>query len=178
MRKILLSISTALPNFPSNVQTPYADKWNIPTIEANICEKGYFLVEKHEFSAAYALIENTKCWYSFLATKQYASDPAGAEQALQRSSDPMDVCFGLTEFAKAAAANGNIPDAVRFIDAAQKHCGEKGGYLFGAVQQVARQWTIRDTPRKVVRWVGSRPSPGQRESALLGVAEALGHPHP
>jgi hypothetical protein len=154
-----------------------SDLENIPTIETNTCENGYFLVEKHDFSAAYGLIENTKCWYSFLATKQYASDPAGAEQALHRSSDLMDVCFGLTEFAKAAAANGDIHDAVRFIDAAQKGCGEKGGYIFGAVQQVARHWAISDKSRNVVRWARSRPSPGQRERALLGVAEALGHPH-
>jgi hypothetical protein len=154
-----------------------SDRENIPTIEANICEKGYFLVEKHEFSAAYALIENTKCGYSLLAIKQYASDPAGAEQALERSSDPMDLCFGWTEFAKAAATRGNIPDALRFLDAARRGCGEKYGYLFGAVQQVARQWTLRDKLRKVVKWARSRPSPGQRERALLGMAEALGHPH-
>jgi hypothetical protein len=154
-----------------------SDRENIPTIEANICEKGYFLVEKHEFSAAYALIENTKCGYSLLAIKQYVSDPAGAEQALERSSDPMDFCFGWTEFSKAAATRGNIPDALRFIDAAQRGCGEKYGYLFGAVQQVARQWTLRDKLRKVVKWARSRPTPGQRERALLGVAEALGHPH-
>jgi hypothetical protein len=56
--------------------------------------------------------------------------------------------------------------------------GERYGYLFGAVQQVAWQWTLRDKPRKVVKWARARPSPGQRERALLGIAEALGHPHP
>jgi hypothetical protein len=154
------------------------DLENIPTLKPNICEQGYFLIEKHEFAAAYALIEKTRCWYSFLAIKQYANDPAGAEQALQRSADPMDVCFGLTEFAKAAATNGNIRDALRFIDAAQKGCGEKGGDVFGAVRQVAREWTIREKPKIVVKWARSRPSPPQRELALLGVAEAMGHPHP
>jgi len=83
-----------------------------------------FLVEEHEFSAAHALIENTKCSYFFLAAEHYASDAVAAEQALQRSSDTMDICFGPTEFAKAASANGNIPDALlRFIDAAQRGCG-------------------------------------------------------
>jgi hypothetical protein len=123
------------------------------------------------------MVEKTKCGYSILAVKQYAVDPAGAEQALRRSSDPMDGCFGWTAFAKAAAANGNIPDAPLFVDTGQNLCGERYGYLFGAVQQVAWQWTLRDKPRNVVKWARARPSPGQRERALLGIAEALGHPH-
>jgi hypothetical protein len=123
-------------------------------------------------------MEKTKCWYSFLAIKQYESDPAGAEQALHHSSDPMDICFGQTQFAEAAAARGNIRDARRLIDAAQKGCGEKGGDIFGAVRQVAREWAIREKPRTVVKWARSRPTPPQRELALLGVAEAMGHPQP
>ncbi len=35
-----------------------------------------------------------------------------------------------------------------------------------------------ESPRFSQQLIRSRPSPGQRESALLGVAEALGHPHP
>lgn len=154
-------------------------RWeHVPTIEPNICEQAYFLVEKYEFTAAYASIEKTKCWYSFLAIKQYETDPAGAEQVLQRSSDPMDVCFGQTQFAKAAATRGNIRDALRFIDSAQKGCGEKSGHLFDAVHQVAREWAIRKKPKTVVKWARSRPTPPQRELALLGVAEAMGHSHP
>ena len=159
-------------------QIRQSDLQNIPSIEPNICERAYFLVEKHEFAGAYAMVEKTKCGYSILAVKQYATDPAGAEQALGHSSDPMDVCFGWTAFAEAAAANGNITDALRFVDTAQHLCGERYGYLFGAVQQVARQWTIRGNARKVVKWARARPSSGQRERALLGVAEAMGHAHP
>jgi len=142
-------------------------------VVADACAQANSDAVKGNFAAAYGLLAQGKCMYSFVAIKQYPTDPAGAEQALRRSSDPMDTCFGLTELATAAAAKGNIPDALRFIDAAQKGCGEKYGYLFGAVQQVARQWTLRDKPKKVVG-----PSPGQRERALLGMAEALGHPHP
>jgi hypothetical protein len=90
----------------------------------------------------------------------------------------MDVCFGQTQFAKAAAARGNIRVALRFIDAAENGCGEKGGEIFEAVRQVAREWAIREKPRTVVKWARSRPTTPQREITLLGVAEAMGHPHP
>ena len=119
-----------------------------------------------------------QCWYSFVATKQYETDPVGAERALLRSPVPEDICFGLTQFALAAASKENVTDALRFVDAAQVTCDEKYGYRLGAVREVARAWTIKEGPKPAVRWARSRQTPSQRWLALLGVAEATGHRHP
>ena len=151
---------------------------NIPTVRANTCDEASFDASKGDFAAAYGLIKQTKCWYSLVATRQYATDPGEAERELLLSPSSEDICFGLTEFAKAGAARGNTADALRFINAAQNVCGEKYGYRLGAVREVARLWTIKDGPKPVVAWARSRPNASQRAGALLGVAEAMGHSHP
>ncbi|MGA8074885.1 MAG: hypothetical protein WB995_15525 [Candidatus Acidiferrales bacterium] len=151
---------------------------DVEVLAPNACDQADFYAAMGEFAAAYDLIKQTKCSYAFVAIKQYATDPVDAEQEVLRSSNPLDVCFGLTELAKAASGTGKISDALRLLDKAQSVCGEKDGYLFGAQREVARFWTIKDGPRIVVKWACSRPTAPQRFSALFGIAVALGHPHP
>jgi hypothetical protein len=134
---------------------------------------------KGQFASAYRVISGTKCWYSFIAIKQYGADSVGAEQALRRSTEPTDVCFGLAQFSEAAAAKGNVPEALRLLNAAQNACGQKYEYqVWGVLSEVARQCTVRQGPKVMVKWARERPSLAQKYLALLGVAEALGHAHP
>ena len=151
---------------------------NIPTLVPNTCEQAFIRAKEDGYAAAYELLENTNCWYSFLAVQEFGSNPDEAERGLLRSQDASDICFGLTEFAKVAAAAGRIADALRFLDAAQKICGQKDAYRLAAVREVARGWAIKEGPKPAVNWARSRSDPTQRSWALLGVAEAMGHAHP
>ena len=110
---------------------------------------------------------------SFVAARQYAADPSGAEKLLRANADKDDLARGLGEFVKAAAEKGNITEALRFLGDVQS-LGP--GRVSSQVQEIARSWTIRDGPRAVLQWARSRPTPEQRTWALLGMAEALGHP--
>jgi hypothetical protein len=152
---------------------------NVEVIRPSICDEARALAGRSDFAAAYSLMEKSKSdCYSSVAVMQYESDPAGAERALQHSSMGIDVCFGLAEFAKAAATHGQASEALRFVDAAQMRCGERDAYVLEAVRHVARQWAARNKPSEVLKWARSRPNPSQRALALLGMAEAIGHPRP
>jgi hypothetical protein len=152
---------------------------NIEVFPPDICDQAMVLAERSDFAAAYSLMEKSKSdCYSSVAVRQYESDPAGAERALQHSSVRMHVCFGLAEFAKAAATHGKATEALRFIDTAQTRCGERDAYVLEAVRHVARQWTARSKPSEVLKWARSRPNPSQRALALLGIAEAMGDKRP
>lgn len=152
---------------------------DIPRLKPNPCNTAYFRAEKGEFGAAYELMKGTKCSHALIAIKQYGSDPAGAERALLGSTSPFDTCFGVNELAKAAGANGNVADALRFIRMGENVCvGGGNAYPFGAVRAVARFWTIKVGPRAPVKWARSQTTSALRGVALLGVAEGLGHAHP
>ena len=152
---------------------------HLEIVEANVCERASFEAMKGHFSSAYRMISNTKCWYSFIAVKQYGADPAGAEHSLRRSTEPADVCFGLAQFSEAAAAKGNVPEALRLLNAAQNACGQQNeNRVWAVLSEVARQCTVKRGPRVMVKWARARPTAAERYLALLGVAAALGHAHP
>lgn len=148
-------------------------------VAVGTCDEADWDAVKGDFVAAYTLLKRGHCTdSSFVAIKQYSSDPTVAERTLLQSRDQMHVCFGLTEFAKQAGALGRMPDSLRLMDEAETACGENDGYLIGAVRELARTWTVTSGPKPVVKWARSRPTASQRAVALLGIAEALGHPHP
>ena len=75
----------------------------------------------------------------------------------------------------AAAKKGRIEEALQLRADAIKVDPKES---YNSTLQIARAWTIRDGPRKVLPWARSQPTPGDRELALLGMAEALGHERP
>ena len=149
-------------------------KEEVITIQATPCDDSWLYATQGKFSEADAVILKNKCPnVSFVAARQYAADPSGAEKLLRANADKDDLARGLGEFVKAAAEKGNITEALRFLGDVQS-LGP--GRVSSQVQEIARSWTIRDGPRAVLQWARSRPTPEQRTWALLGMAEALGHP--
>src|SRR5258708_2449058 len=130
-----------------------------------------------KFAEADSLIEQNKCPYvSFVATRQYAVDPVGAERLLRREADSKDLAQGLAELAPLAANRGDIAGALRLLDDVQRLIGAENAW--GVAHEVARAWTIKKGPKPVLKWAHSRPNTNQRTWALLGIAEALGHARP
>ncbi len=152
----------------------------IPTIEivrASPCELAYHGPSNGNFAEVDALIEQNKCSYvSFVATQQYAVDPAGAERLLRKNANPQDLIVGLGEFAMAGAKKSDISAALRFLSNIETLQGP--GNAWNAVREIARCWTIRDGPKTVLKWARSRPNADERIWAFIGVAEALGHARP
>lgn len=155
-------------------------------IEATPCMTAADYGRQGKFAEADALLEENKCtWVSFVAIRQYAVDPAGAEHLLRSRSNPEDLLCGLDELAVTASKKGNITEALRFLGGLQ---GLKDGTpripslgedkLNDAVHGIARYWTIRDGPKIVLKWARSRPTSEQRTWALIGMAEALGRARP
>jgi len=160
-----------------------------PTLELKIaspCEIAAHYGLQGKFAEADALIEQSKCTsVSFVAIRQYAVDPAGAERLLRGSSNADDLLFGLDQLAVAAAKKGNITEALRFFGDLQnlKDTTARSSVLAEdrvteAVHGIARYWTIRDGPKVVLKWARSRPTGEQRTWALIGMAQALGHARP
>ncbi len=130
-----------------------------------------------KFALADSLIEECECSYvQFVAVRQYATDPVGAERLPRRTTNRANLTLGLCQFAIAAAEKGNVADGLRFLDDLKTI---KANYIGGnAIRAVARAWTIRDGARTVLPWARSRPRLEQKTSARIGVAEALGHARP
>jgi len=136
------------------------------------------------FAEANALIEQNKCKdMSYVAIKEYATDPAGAERLLRSRSTTEDLLFGLDQLAIEAAKKGNIAEAFRFLsdlerlkDGNARSSALADVRVTDAVQGIARYWTSRDGPKVVLKWVRSRPTSEQRTWALLAMAQALGRP--
>jgi tetratricopeptide (TPR) repeat protein len=155
-------------------------------IQAGPCEEAGAYAEQGKFAEADALIEQNKCTFvSYVVIRQYAVDPVGAEHLLRSRSNPEDLLCGLDDLAVAAAREGNVTEALRFLGDLQNlkdaptripSLGQDKGNE--AVQGIARYWTIRDGPKKVLKWARSRPTIEQRTWALIGMAEALGHARP
>jgi hypothetical protein len=118
---------------------------------------------------------------SFVAVRQYEVGPSGAERLLRDRSDSQDLAFGLGQLAAVAARKGNIVQALRLLtDLKNVNRGEKNVALAEArateaVREIAREWTIKNGPRAVLKWARSRPTTEGRTWALIGMAEALGH---
>jgi hypothetical protein len=150
------------------------ERGDVRTVQPTSCDLAYFSASAGRFAEADVLIRQNKCPnVSFVTTQQYSVDPGGAERLLRGSANPQDLDRGIAEFAVAAAQKGDIPDALRFLDEIQRRDGPQSGTE--AVHQVARAWTIKDGPRKVLKWARRRPTYEQRTWALIGMAEALGH---
>jgi hypothetical protein len=159
----------------------------IEIVQADPCAIAYHGAPDGSFAEVDARIERNKCSYvSFVATQQYDVDPAGAERLLRRNANAQDLAFGFDQFAVAAAKKGNIAEALRFLDSLQSPAvadNQKNVALVRArgdeaVHAIARNWTIRDGPKVVLKWAHSRPTTEERTWALIGVAEALGHARP
>jgi hypothetical protein len=156
-------------------------------LQPDPCSAAYHDAVIGDFAAADSLIEQKDCSYTyFIAVQQYAVDPAGAERMLRTHADPQDLALGLDQLAIAAAKQGNIPEALRFLNDLQSPLvvgNQKNEVLAQArgdeaVHTIARCWTIKDGPKVVLKWAHSRPVTEERTWALIGVAEALGHARP
>ena len=146
-----------------------------PTIQAGPCETALFRTAEGKFVEADELIERNNCLnVAYIAIRRYETDPLGAERLLRSRSNTQDLSYGLGQFAVLAAQKGNIEEALRFHNELESR--KSGG--FGAVHEIARAWTIRDGPNAVIVWARSRPTTEERTGALIGMAEALGHPLP
>jgi hypothetical protein len=163
------------------------DRGEIWTLQPDPCSPVYHDAAIGDFAAADSVIEQNNCSYTyFIAVQQYAVDPAGAERMLRAHADPQDLAFGLDQLAIAAARQGNISEALRFLDNLHSPAvvgNQKNEVLAEArgdeaVHAIARNWTIKDGPKIVLRWAHSRPTTEERTWALIGVAEALGHARP
>jgi len=138
------------------------------------CDTAFVDANRGKFAEADAAIEQNKCEFvAYVAIQQYAVDAVGAEHLLRKNADHLDLVRGLAEFAIAAAKKGNIAEALRLLNDAQLLSGP--GSAVNAVQEIARDWTIRDGPKPVLKWTHSRSNTGERTWALIGIAEALGH---
>ncbi len=85
-------------------------------IQATPCEIAADYGLQGRFAEADALIEQNKCTFvSFVAIRQYAVDPAGAERLLRSGPNADDFLFGLDQLAVAAAKKSNIAEALRFL---------------------------------------------------------------
>ncbi len=153
------------------------DLANVKVFEPGPCDVAMMDAQLKKFADAYSLIERNKCWVSRVALEQYPSDPAAAEKALRTTSDSEDLSSGMAGFATAAAKKGSVDEALRFLDEAQL-AGGANWLLPKVVLDVAWAMTLKDGPRAALRWARSRPTLSERSSALLGVAEALGHLRP
>jgi hypothetical protein len=144
-------------------------------LQPNTCDMAGVAAMDKRLAEARKMLEGTHCWRSFVAIQYYRIDPIEAEKLLRSATDPKDLTFGLGEFAMAAANKGKIEDALR-LDKDAKQLDPSEGY--SATLDIARAWTIRDGPEKVIGWARSLPTPGERQKALLGMAQALGHARP
>ncbi len=154
--------------------------------QATPCENANYDGREGKFAEADALIEQNKCTYvSFVAIRQYAVDPAGAERLLRGTSNADDLLFGLGHLAVAAAKKGNINEALRFFgdlqnlkDRTARSSVLAEARVTEAVHGIAHYWTIKDGPKVVLKWARVRPTREQRTWALIGIAQALGHASP
>jgi tetratricopeptide (TPR) repeat protein len=144
-------------------------------LQTNGCEMAGIAAMDKRLAEARKMLEGTHCWRSFVAIQYYRIDPIEAEKLLRSATDPKDLTFGLGEFAKAAADKGEIEDALR-LDKDAKQLDPLEGY--SATLEIARAWTIRDGTEKVIGWARSLPTHAERQTALLGMAQALGHARP
>ena len=158
-------------------------------VQATPCDIANYYGLHGRFVEADALIEHNKCAnVSFVAIRQYAVDPSGAEHLLRGASEPLDLTYGLEQLAVQAANKGDIAETLRFLNDLSSLTTTRGGASrvraeaaarsAEAVHEIARAWTIKDGPRVVLKWAHSRPTTGERTWALLGMAETLGHARP
>jgi len=151
---------------------------DIPVLRADPCEEAYFAAaQPGGFIQAAATIVRQNCDHSYPAIEEFGFDPTAAEKLLFSAPKQWDLCFGLTEFAKLSAAKKDIANAVRYISKAQSACYGHP-YRSAGIREVARAWTIQSGPKPALAWSRALPTPAEREVALLGVAEAMGRPHP
>jgi hypothetical protein len=117
----------------------------VRTIQPTPCDYSWMYTTEGKFTEADAVILKNKCPnVSFVAVRQYAVDPSGAEQLLRANAGKEDLTRGLGELVKAAAEKGNIAEALRFLGDVQSLSGPDS--LSSEVHESARNWTIRDGP--------------------------------
>jgi hypothetical protein len=150
----------------------------VRTLRMEPCDIAWVDGNVGKFDEAYRLVAQNNCRYSDIALKQFPSDPAGAERELRKSSDKADIALGLANMSIASAKNGDISNAMRLLDSARQ-LGGKQNYCVECLKEIAWAWTLKGQPRVVVGWARSLPvADEERGYALLGVAQALGHPRP
>jgi hypothetical protein len=165
--------------FEKDVQVALRPPAGVEVKQATPCEIASFSADQGKFAEANALVEQNKCTNnSFIAIREYALDPAGAERLLRETSNGDDLVFGLGKLSVAAAKIGNISEALRFFSDLQstaKNDTLAQARVADAVHGIGRYWTIKDGTKVVLKWARSRPTCEQRAWALLGMAEAIGH---
>jgi tetratricopeptide (TPR) repeat protein len=149
----------------------------IRTVQGSPCEIAAADASSGKFAEAWSLVHQSNCGYSYVAIKQYASDPVQAEQELRKSADQRDASFGIAEMAKLAAKKGDIPNALRLLETARQISGGHD-FCLDCVREIAWAWTLEGKPDVVLGWARSTPVSHQRGFALLGIAQALGHARP
>lgn len=148
---------------------------DVRTLYLSACETAYEDATHNQFAKAVKTLEQNHCRYSYTAIRYYEIDPAAAEKLMRSSTNSDDLRFGLQELAMAAAKKGRIEDALQLrVDAKKVDPSES----YNSTLEIARAWTVRNGPRKVLPWARSQTTPGDRMLALLGMAEALAHERP
>lgn len=143
-------------------------------LQATPCDSAWSYANKGKFADADAAVKKNKCSdVSSIALRQYDVDPIGAEQLLRTNANKSDLARGLGELGEAAAKKGNIADALRLLNDLQNLNGYNSASL--EVREIARDWTVKEGAKTVLKWARSRPTSDQRTWALIGMAEALGH---
>jgi hypothetical protein len=164
-------------DFKRNVRFTLWDPVPMRTVQAAPCDLAVMYAGEGKFSLADRAIEQNKCTYvTFVAVQQYAADPVGAERLLRTTTNRDYLRSGLYQFAIAAADKGNVAEALRFLNSLESLDPHPVGGT--AVQAIARAWTIQAGPQAVIQWARSRFTLDQKTSALIGMAEALGHARP
>ena len=131
-----------------------------------------------QFADAWRMVDRNKCQHtSYIAIKQYASEPVEAERKLLRSTDRDDVSYGIAEMSKLAAKNGDISESLSLLSTARR-TRENQAFYPECVREIAWAWTIKSGPSTALDWARSLPFVRERGFALLGVAQALGHARP
>ena len=133
---------------------------NAHVIEATPCMIAADFGLQGKFAEADALIEQDDCKNnSYVAIRQYATDPTGAERLLRSRSTADDLLYGLDQLAIEAAKKGNITEAFRFLsdlqnltDGNARNSVLAEARVTEAVHGIARYWTRKDGPKVVLRW--------------------------
>lgn len=130
------------------------------------------------FQDAWSLVERNKCRFiSYIAVRQYASDPVEAERKLLAGSDKQDVSRGIAQLSEAAAKKGDLQDAQRLLAIGRKISGDRA-FCPDCIQEIAWAWAVKGERSAALDWARSLPVASERGFALLGIAQALAHARP
>lgn len=147
-------------------------------ILATPCDEAAHDASMGEFTQAWVLFDKNNCdEASFIAVREYPTNPAEAERELLKRDDKLQLGLGLTGMAESAAKGGDVSNALRLLDTGRRTTGDSD-FCLDCIRLIAWAWTLKGQTNDALRWARSLPVTEQRGFALLGVAQALAHPRP